>query len=191
MHFMKNSRTPVVLWVLLCGIFFGCLALTAPQLPQHVASHFAAGGEPNGWMSRSAYLQFIGIFGAVVPLFIVVIFRSLPVNLINVPNRDFWFAPERSAHSRDYLFRQSFWFADLMIGFFTGVHLAVVQANGHSPAQLSLPSLLGVAGIFFVWNFDLNGESIPPLQPPGLIFPASGFLANANSSTAWPPIKCS
>jgi uncharacterized membrane protein len=148
MRLMKTSRTPVVLLVLLYVFFFGCLAFTAWQLPERVASHFGAAGEPNGWMSRSAYLQFIGIFGAGVPLFIIVVFRLLPVSLINVPNRDFWFAPERSAQSRDYLFRQSFWFADLMISFFAGVHLAVVQANGHSPAQLSLPSLLGVTGIF-------------------------------------------
>jgi uncharacterized membrane protein len=156
---MKTLRAPLVLLVLLYAGFFGCLALTAPQLPERVASHFGAGGEPNGWMSRSAYLQFIGIFGAVVPLFIVVVFRSLPVNLINVPNRDFWFAPERSAQSRDYLFRQSFWFASLMIVFFTGIHLAIVQANGHSPAQLSLPSLLGVAGFFLlgllIWTANL------------------------------------
>jgi uncharacterized membrane protein len=159
MRFMKTSCTPVVLLVLLYVFFFGCLALTARQLPERVASHFGAAGEPNGWMSSSTYLQFIGIFGTVVPLFIVVIFRLLPVNLINVPNRDFWFAPERSAQSRDYLFRQPFWFADLMIGFFTGIHLAVVQANGQSPAQLSLPTFLGVVGIFLVgillWTANL------------------------------------
>jgi serine/threonine-protein kinase len=159
MRFMKTSRAPFVLLVLLYFFFFGCLAFTARQLPERVASHFSAAGEPNGWMSRSAYLQFIGIFGAVVPLFVVVVFRLVPVNLINVPNRDFWFAPERSAQSREYLFRQSFWFADLMIGFFIGVHLAVVQANGHSPAQLSLSMLLGVTGIFLfgilLWTANL------------------------------------
>jgi hypothetical protein len=156
---MKNSRAPVVSLVLLYAVFFGCLAQTAGQLPERVASHFSAGGHPDGWMSRLAYLRFIGIFGAVVPLFIVVVFRLMPVNLINVPNRDFWFAPERSAQSSEYLFCQSFWFADLMIVFFTGVHLAVVQANGHSPAQLSLPSLLGVMGFFLfgilLWTVNL------------------------------------
>jgi len=156
---MKNSRAPVVSLVLLYAVFFGCLAQTAGQLPERVASHFNAGGQPDGWMSRLAYLRFIGMFGAVVPLCIVVIFRSLPVNLINVPNRNFWFAPERFAQSREYLFYQSFWFADLMMVFFTGVHLAVVQANGHLPAQLSLPMLLGGVGIFLfgilVWTANL------------------------------------
>jgi Protein of unknown function (DUF1648) len=119
-------------------------------LPERVASHFSADGQADGWMSRSAYLQFISIFGSIVPLAIIVIFRSLPVNLINVPNRDFWFSPERCAQSRDYLFRQSFWFAGLMVGLFTGIHLAVIQANGQSTAQLSLPVFLGVLGIFMI-----------------------------------------
>ena len=101
-------------------------------------------------MSRSAYLQFISIFGSLVPLMIIVIFRSLPVNLINVPNRDFWFAPERCAQSHDYLFRQSFRFAGLMVGLFTGVHLAIIQANGQPDARLSLPVLLGVLGVFLI-----------------------------------------
>lgn len=156
---MKTSRAPVVSLALFYAIFFGCLAQTAGQLPQHIASHFSVGGEPDGWMSRLVYLRFIGIFGSIVPLFIVVVFRSLSVNLINVPNRDFWFAPERAAQSREYLFRQSFWFADLMMVFFTVVHLAVVQANNHSPAHLSVPLLLGGNGIvlfgILLWTANL------------------------------------
>lgn len=147
---MKAFRAPIIWLILLYAIFFCCLAFTARQLPERVASHFSTGGQADGWMSRSAYLQFISIFGSIVPLFIIMVFRSLPMNLINVPNRDFWFAPERCAQSHDYIFRQSFWFACLMIGLFTGVHLAIIQANGQSSARLSLPVLLGVLGIFMI-----------------------------------------
>ncbi len=147
---MKAFRTPVIWLILLYAVFFCCLAFTARQLPERVASHFGADGQADGWMNRSAYLQFISIFGSIVPLFIIVVFRSLPVNLINVPNHDFWFAPERCAQSHAYIFRQSFWFASLMIGLFTGVHLAIIQANDQSSARLSLLALSGVLGIFMI-----------------------------------------
>jgi uncharacterized membrane protein len=156
---MKTSRTPVIFLALLYAVFFSCLALANRQLPEQVAGHFNATGQPDSWMSRPAYLQFISIFGSVVPLFIIVVFRSLPMNLINVPNRDYWFAPERRAQSRRFLFCQSFWFACLMSGFFIGVNFAVVQANTHSPARLSLTVLLGVAGFFLagtlLWVMNL------------------------------------
>ena len=145
---MKTSRTPVIFLALLYAVFIFCLMAADRQLPEHVASHFNLTGQPDGWMDRPTYLQFISIFGFVVPLFIVFTFRWLPVNLINVPNRNFWFAPERRVQARRFLFCQSFWFACLMTGLFIGVNFAIVQANAQSPARLSLLTLLSEVGIF-------------------------------------------
>jgi len=74
------------------------IALHYPELPERVASHFDIAGNPNDYMSKSGLVIFyvciatfvLGLFGA-MPW----ILRRLPNSLINIPNRDYWLAPER------------------------------------------------------------------------------------------------
>src|SRR5689334_19191939 len=99
---MRSSETSIRVPLILFGLSIIALALvlilTAPQLPERVASHFKVAGTPDGWMSRSAYLwTFAGLTGG-MSLFILTLFyclRFLPVSLINLPNRDYWLASER------------------------------------------------------------------------------------------------
>src|SRR5260221_8950519 len=73
------------------GYFF----LVYGGLPVRVANHFAAAGKPNGFQSKSDYLYFFlrfvflinGLFGALY-FFI----EHIPVSLINLPRKDYWFA---------------------------------------------------------------------------------------------------
>jgi uncharacterized membrane protein len=68
------------------------------QLPDRVASHFGPSGEADGWMSKSAFAAFyIGVmlFQATVFGGIGALLRRTPNDLINLPNKEYWLAPER------------------------------------------------------------------------------------------------
>lgn len=139
-HFgpMKTIRIPALLLGLLYLCFFGSLALSNSRLPTRVATHFGATGQPNGWMSRSAYLWFMIVFGVIFPLFVPALCylsRWLPSWCYNIPHRDYWLAPERRRAVSAYLFRHSFWFAAMALAFVMGIHFSTVQANSFGRAH--------------------------------------------------------
>jgi uncharacterized membrane protein len=69
-----------------------------PLLPQTVASHFDISGNPNGCSSKR---QLIGIYGVIILVMLFSFrvlpsfFKNIPVSFINLPNKDYWLAPER------------------------------------------------------------------------------------------------
>ncbi|MEO8271064.1 MAG: DUF1648 domain-containing protein [Aureliella sp.] len=68
------------------------------QLPVRVATHFGFDGEPNAWMSRNAATAMMLALQIGLPLFLTGLgasMRWLPPSLINIPNRQYWFEPER------------------------------------------------------------------------------------------------
>jgi hypothetical protein len=64
------NKSPLLVLGVLYLCFFGCLARSSSQLPSRVATHFDGSGRPNGWMSRTAHLQFMTVFGLGFPLFV-------------------------------------------------------------------------------------------------------------------------
>ena len=148
---MKSGRTPTLVLVLLYACFLAFWAWSEPHLPDRVATHFNFSGQPDGWMSRSASQAFTLVFGLAFPLFIVVlcfIARFLPVGAINVPNREYWLAPERRKETLAYLLRHSLWFACLAVCLVMGMQYLVVKANQQTPPHMDTSFLLGLAGLF-------------------------------------------
>jgi hypothetical protein len=148
-----KTRTPLVLAAVLYLVFFGALLGAFERLPDPVASHFSGRGVPDGWMTRGQYLAFtigLAIFlpGIVVGLGFAL--RYMPPWTFNLPNRDYWLAPERRAQTNAHFFRHALWFACLAILFALGIHLTIVEANSQLPPRLSLPLLLLTAGGFLV-----------------------------------------
>jgi uncharacterized membrane protein len=135
----------------LYACFLGCWAWSARQLPEYVATHFNARGEPNGWMSRSANQMFMLLFGLCFPLLIVLLSyaaRFMPSALVNIPHRDYWLAPERRRETCDYLVRHSLWLACLAVCFVIGIQFSIVRASNQNPPHLSMPMILAVVGLF-------------------------------------------
>jgi serine/threonine-protein kinase len=129
---MQTNRAPLgtlagllVLWWLHLHHFLG-------RMPARVATHFDGAGTPNGWMPRATLATADFIF-LVLVLSISVgsayLVRALPVSLINVPNRDYWFAPERRRESHARLLRHLLWFSCLLVAFLIGVNHLVFHAN--------------------------------------------------------------
>jgi uncharacterized membrane protein len=70
------------------------------QLPERMASHFTAAGQPNSWMPRNDFI----VTNCVIYLVVVVVFavfpylmKVVPDSLINTPNKSYWLAP----HNRE------------------------------------------------------------------------------------------
>jgi serine/threonine-protein kinase len=125
---MKSLRQPAIILALLYACFLSSWAWSASQLPERVATHFNGSGEPNGWMSRSANQMSMLIFGLVFPLFVVVFCfaaRFLPAGLINLPDKDYWLAPERRGETFNYLVGHSLWFSRLAVCFVIGLQYSI------------------------------------------------------------------
>ncbi len=138
------------------GTFVACLAIAAAFIlisgssrPAVVASHFDASGAPNGFMPREAYLLFM--LGAVIglPLILLLPYFLLgwvPARFINLPNRDYWLADERSADTIRFLRVHSLWLPGLVLLLLAFVHRLVLDANAAQPPHLQASSLIiGVA----------------------------------------------
>ena len=150
---MKNRRSLLRLAVL-AGVWVAFAAyvwLTAAQLPEHVATHFGAGGAPNGWMTRAGHVRFTVLMGIGTSAFVLGIFaliRYCGDRGLNIPHKDYWLAPERRQTTYDFIQRQGFWFAGMLVAFIAGVHRSIVVANARSPVALSLDDVGWLAGSF-------------------------------------------
>ena len=154
------NHNPHKLLAALYVVFLAELAFSAPLLPERVASHFGFEGEPDGWMSRSACLAFMAVFGIVFPLVLPAIFiwvQRLPASVINIPNRDYWLSAERRQTTNAFLLHHALWLSCLQVGLVIVLHALVVEANRQTPPRLSnaVWVLLGLflAGVFaWVWG---------------------------------------
>ncbi len=139
------SSWNVLIALMLLAVAF--VYLSSQTLPAVVASHFTLGGQADGYMRRDGYLRVM--LGTVVgvPLLMIAVssvVRLIPLRFVNVPNREYWLAPERSTETVAYVVRQGRVFGALMTGFLCFVHWLVVLANRQYPAHF--PESLFVAG---------------------------------------------
>ncbi len=77
-----------------------------PRLPARVASHFDAAGRADAFLPKAMLLQVqllaVGVMAALFAL-LPALLGLLPDRLLNLPNKAYWLAPERRAHTRAML----------------------------------------------------------------------------------------
>ena len=134
---------------------------TSGALPQVAASHFNASGQANGFMPRALYRDFMVGLVLVLPLLVVFLpnaFMRRASALINLPNRDYWLAPERREQTIESLCRGSFGFGYLLVGFLGYVHWLVVRSNQSAPPRLAsewfVGGLIVFIGCVVLWAFS-------------------------------------
>ncbi len=148
----------LALGVVMIG-FLADAVLTAHHLPERLATHFGEDGEANGWMTRAGHVRFILGFGLGVPLFILAV-SAMVARLggkgLNIPNRDYWLAPERRAQTLAFMQRRLVWFACLLVLFFALINHLILSANTQTPVRLSpalfWPSIALFLGAMVVWT---------------------------------------
>ena len=131
----------------------GFVWLTSGDLPPVVASHFGAGGTANGFMGKGTYTAFMLAVVVAVPALIGFsgqLVRVIPLQLVNLPNKQYWLAPQRRAATLESLSSLGVPLALALVVFLCFVHWLVVQANAVQPAKLSQSWLFVGLAVFGV-----------------------------------------
>lgn len=113
---MGTARPEWPLLLIDCA-FLAYVLKTRDQLPDRVASHFRFDLQPDGWLSRQAYLIFI--IGSATGLSLLLLVLSF---VLRGGNTDFM---------ATHLIR----FDCMFVCLFAGIHALVVQANRNSAAR--------------------------------------------------------
>ena len=148
---MRRSPSLIALFVLLAAATV-CIFLSGQSLPPVVASHFASGGDANGFMPRSAYIGLMLFLTMFVPLLLALVhdsMRFVPPRFFSLPNREYWLAPERAAETFAFFDHHGRYFSALLAIFLCFVHWLVVRANELQPPQLS-PTLFFTGLLLFL-----------------------------------------
>lgn len=149
---MKHPPALPTLLAVLAGTAVFIL-LSGRSLPPVVASHFAAGGNANGFMPRNGYLAFMLFMAVGIPLLIALGHSFLPLaplDRVSLPNRDHWLAPERAAETLAYLRNHGIYLSALLAAFFCFIHWLVVRANQLRPPHLALSLMFPGMAVFLV-----------------------------------------
>ena len=167
---MSLSRLPVILFALVAIGFASDLALIWPSLPARVATHFDLAGHPNGWSSREQLLSMTAVLTILLGCAIVGarFIKSVSLDSLNVPNRDYWLAPERSDATLEALVAWLRWLLVFVFTFISTLASGGAHANLRAPIQFPTDTLLLIVGFlacvlvmigWLVWRFRL-----PPPQ---------------------------
>ncbi len=127
------KKLPFYIYIFLLGIAISQAIYYYPMMPDPMASHFGGSGSANGWMSKSGFYIFEFVMLLVTILSFIVIpwfFQKFKVRKsINLPNRDYWLAPERIDSFYEY-FREWFgWFGVATLTLLIGVLQLTFKAN--------------------------------------------------------------
>ena len=157
-----SARLPTSIFVFL--VLLGALQAYsyAARLPAVVASHFSGPGMPNGWQTQSAFFLtelVVVVMAAVVGFGVPAIIAAVPVSLINLPNKQSWFAPERRESTLAYFRVQFAWFGCGLLGFLLCVNELVFRANLSTPRRLNATAftiaLMAFLAFVLVWTIRL------------------------------------
>ncbi len=154
-----DSRLPKLAFLLLVLFAAVHFSLLYPELPDVIASHFNAQGAPNGWQAKSGFfvaLAMITLTMAIIGFAIPLIIGRLPVQLINLPNKRYWLAPERRAQTNAFLEAYFGWFACAIYFVVLVAFNYAAQSNLHpaSPPSIAwfFAALIGLAIFAIFWS---------------------------------------
>jgi uncharacterized membrane protein len=161
---MRARQAPTIVFALLCLTLAGTAAYYLPLLPDRLATHFNAAGEPNGWSDHAGFIKSVA---ALVVITATVFFCGgllgrVSDRLINLPNKSYWLAPERRDETLAFMRDWVRWFVVLSLGLITLIIGMALRANLAVPPQLPgyalavLVTYLVVAGAMVLavfWRF--------------------------------------
>jgi uncharacterized membrane protein len=112
-----------------------------PLLPERLAVHFGSSGEPDGWSSKGEFMVLFGAMEAFFVLFGVafaILLDRVPLALINIPHKHYWFSPEKREESLEFMKNQILWIQTATLGFFVAIAQFIFRENlGSAPPRLS------------------------------------------------------
>jgi serine/threonine-protein kinase len=176
---MKLDRAPVTALLLLAALAAVQMAHYYPLLPERLAVHFGSSGEPNGWSSKTEFVLLMGAMEAMFVIFglaFAVAMDKVPERYVNIPNRGYWFAPERRAETVEFVKDHVTWIEVASLGFLIALTQLIIRENlGDAPPRLPhefwyVLTAFVVAALWLalriVLRFASTKERMPSDQPP-------------------------
>lgn len=132
-------------------------------LPDRVAVHFGPGGMPDGW--APSYVNSLFFLGMHTLLFLLLSFSPrlmfiFPARWVNLPNKQFWLAPENRDRAVGKLSALMDSFGAALFLYLLVIQLLTIQANLSVPVRLNervflafLVLFLGYTGVWCVAFF--------------------------------------
>jgi uncharacterized membrane protein len=153
-----NSRLPKFLFVVMALYAAIHFSHSYSQLPDVVASHFDGRGMANGWQTKSAFFWVflsVSVLAAVLGFGIPRIIAAVPAQLINLPNKRYWLAPEHLAETMEFLNSYFAWFGCAIFLIMILTFDYAIQFNLH-PENRSDPArmwyiLAGFLAFVVIW----------------------------------------
>lgn len=101
-----------------------------PRCPEVMASHFDAGGQADGWMSKQAFFALdLGVIALTAVIFLGLSAIRWPNQLVSLPHKDHWLAPERREETWRFFHRRMLVFGCATLAFLLVVMQWVIEAN--------------------------------------------------------------
>jgi|SRR5579871_1823512 len=126
-----------------------------PQMPARMASHFSASGTPNGWMTREQFFVVYAITflpALLVEFWVARRIAGTSEARINLPNKEYWLAPERRAETLAYFQTFFAWYGCALLLLLVFVFELAMRANLSPALQLPLGPTLAAIGSFLIFN---------------------------------------
>jgi uncharacterized membrane protein len=152
---MNNSKIPAGLFVLML-VFAGLQwARVYPELPDRMASKFGPTGQPSGWETKSDFFTVIFIIVVVCAFVSFVLPRVLallPPQMVNLPNKHYWLAPERREETTRVMAAHMAWFGCGLLFVLLDVTSLAINANRPGAEPFQTQSLIYVLMGFFAFS---------------------------------------
>ncbi|HKW55868.1 MAG TPA: hypothetical protein VJN42_00805 [Candidatus Acidoferrum sp.] len=151
---MNDPRLPRLVFGLL--LFAGLLYFSQvyAKLPEVIFSHFNAEGVPNGRMLKSTFFwpfPLAALLVAVIMFLAPKLMAILPASMINLPNKDYWLAPERRAETVRYMEAAMAWFGCAFFALLMFALYLAIQVNLVRGGRFDSTSLVVALVAFFVY----------------------------------------
>ena len=136
-----------------------------PLLPKVVASHFDLHGIANGWQPKQVFFEVLGgmtVLSAFLVFGVSAMVSVIPSQFINLPNKDYWLAPEQRAASMEFLSGWFAWFGYavylvIILAFDYAMQTNLRSESGANPARLWY-MLAGLVVFAVIWTIRLFGR---------------------------------
>lgn len=166
-----KSRLPRLVFVLMALYAAIHFSYHYPQLPDVVASHFDVHGVANGWQTKSAFFRVfltVSVLAAVIGFGIPRIIAAVPPQLVNLPNKRYWLAPEHLAETQEFLSRYFAWFGCAIFLIMILTFDYAVQSNLHPENRPDASRLwyilAGFLVFMIVWIVQMLRKFLRPPQ---------------------------
>lgn len=151
----QGLRLPRMIFFAIVLAALAQCVLTFSQLPDRVASHFTASGAPNGWMTKETffvvYAVMVGLAAFVEVYPARSIARSSPAR-INLPNKEYWLAPERRNETLAYFQKYFAWYGCVFALIEVLVMGLAIQANLTPLPRLPTGPIAAIIAGFVLFN---------------------------------------